>query len=36
MHGRGILIVRTVFDEVAYNERGNEVRLVAYVNRDAR
>lgn len=29
-HGRGILITEQVFDEVHYNERGNEVMLVKY------
>jgi len=29
-HGRGILITRSVFDEVRYNDRGNEVYLAVY------
>lgn len=29
-HGRGILISRSVFDEVRYNDRGNEVNLTVY------
>jgi anti-sigma regulatory factor (Ser/Thr protein kinase) len=29
-HGRGILITRSVFDEVRYNDTGNEVRLAVY------
>jgi PAS domain S-box-containing protein len=29
-HGRGILITRSVFDEVQYNEKGNEVNLAVY------
>ena len=29
-HGRGILITRSVFDEVRYNDKGNEVYLAVY------
>jgi CheY-like chemotaxis protein len=27
-HGRGLLLIRTFFDEATHNERGNEIRLV--------
>jgi anti-sigma regulatory factor (Ser/Thr protein kinase) len=27
-HGRGLLLIRTFFDEVTHNPRGNEIRLV--------
>lgn len=27
-HGRGLLLIRSFFDEVIHNERGNEIRLV--------
>ncbi len=33
-HGRGILITRSVFDQVQYNEKGNEVHLVAYLKKN--
>lgn len=29
-HGRGIAMTRNAFDEVVYNDRGNEVRLIKY------
>ncbi|OHD66309.1 MAG: hypothetical protein A2176_07430 [Spirochaetes bacterium RBG_13_51_14] len=29
-HGRGILITRSIFDDIRYNERGNQVMLVAH------
>jgi len=29
-HGRGIVITRSVFDEIRYNDTGNEVTLIAY------
>lgn len=32
--GRGILLARIYLDRVEYNEKGNEVRLVKYANRD--
>lgn len=35
MHGRGILITRSVFDEVRYNDRGNEVYLAVYFRKQA-
>ncbi len=31
-HGRGLLLIRTFFDEVTHNELGNEIRLVLRVN----
>lgn len=33
-HGRGILITRSVFDKIVYNEKGNEVHLVAYLKKN--
>lgn len=30
-HGRGILMTKSVFDSVTYNEQGNRVRLVKYL-----
>jgi anti-sigma regulatory factor (Ser/Thr protein kinase) len=30
--GFGMLIVRQIADELVYNERGNEVLLIKYVN----
>ena len=27
-HGRGIFISKSIFDEVIYNEKGNEVKLI--------
>ncbi len=33
-HGRGILITRSVFDQIQYNDKGNEVRLVAYLKKN--
>lgn len=32
-HGRGIMITRSVFDEVKYNEAGNEVALVVRIGK---
>ncbi len=32
-HGRGILITRSVFDQIQYNEKGNEVHLVAHLKK---
>ena len=32
-HGRGIIMVRKIFDEVKYNIRGNQVLLVKRINR---
>lgn len=29
-HGRGIIMTKNIFDEVEYNEKGNEVTLVKY------
>jgi len=29
-HGRGLLLIRTFFDEVEHNARGNEIRLVLH------
>jgi serine/threonine-protein kinase RsbW len=29
-NGRGIMLMRAYMDEVAYNDRGNEVRMVKY------
>ncbi|HPX92307.1 MAG TPA: ATP-binding protein, partial [Spirochaetota bacterium] len=33
-HGRGIAMVRNIFDEVRYNFRGNQVLLVKYLGDD--
>ncbi|MBP7736878.1 MAG: PAS domain S-box protein [Spirochaetes bacterium] len=33
-HGRGILITRSVFDQIQYNDKGNEVHLVARLKKD--
>ncbi len=33
-HGRGILITRSVFDQIQYNEKGNEVHLVAHLKKN--
>ncbi len=33
-HGRGILMTRFYFDEVKFNEKGNEVTLVKYADTD--
>ncbi|MCB1309689.1 MAG: ATP-binding protein [Leptospiraceae bacterium] len=30
MHGRGIMMTRAIFDEVQYNDRGNQVVLIKY------
>lgn len=32
-HGRGITMVKSIFDEVRYNSRGNQVLLVKHINR---
>jgi hypothetical protein len=32
-HGRGITMVKNIFDEVRYNTRGNQVLLVKHINR---
>ena len=32
-HGRGLLMMATHMDEVHFNERGNEVRMVKYTRR---
>ena len=28
LHGRGILLTRSIFDKVSYNKKGNEVKLI--------
>ncbi|HPF07247.1 MAG TPA: ATP-binding protein [Spirochaetota bacterium] len=33
-HGRGIAMVKNIFDEVRYNFRGNQVLLVKHLNKD--
>ena len=33
-HGRGILITRSVFDQIQYNDKGNEVHLVAFLKKN--
>lgn len=33
-HGRGILIAKTVFDEILYNETGNEVTLIKNLKKE--
>lgn len=33
-HGRGIAMVKSIFDEVRYNSRGNQVLLVKHINRN--
>jgi anti-sigma regulatory factor (Ser/Thr protein kinase) len=33
-HGRGIAMVKNIFDEVKYNFRGNQVLLVKHLNKD--
>ncbi len=33
-HGRGITMVKSIFDEVKYNFRGNQVLLVKYLNNE--
>jgi len=33
-HGRGIAMVKSIFDEVKYNSRGNQVLLVKHINGD--
>ncbi|MCU0847029.1 MAG: PAS domain S-box protein [Spirochaetes bacterium] len=32
-HGRGIIITRSIFDELKYNKEGNEVIMVTYTDR---
>ena len=32
MHGRGIAMVKSIFDEVRYNSKGNQVLLVKNIN----
>ncbi len=33
-HGRGLFITRNIFDEVKFNERGNAVTLIKYLNNE--
>ncbi|TGL85985.1 PAS domain S-box protein [Leptospira congkakensis] len=33
-HGRGILMTKSVFDRIEYNDRGNQVSLIKYLNKD--
>lgn len=33
-HGRGILMTKSVFDRIEYNEKGNQVSLIKFLNRD--
>ncbi len=33
-HGRGISMVKSIFDEVRYNSKGNQVLLVKHINND--
>jgi len=33
-HGRGISMVKSIFDEVRYNSKGNQVLLVRHTNKD--
>lgn len=33
-HGRGILMTKSVFDRIEYNDRGNQVSLIKYLNND--
>jgi hypothetical protein len=33
LHGRGILITKEIFDEVKYNDMGNQVILIKYLNK---
>ncbi|MCT8333098.1 ATP-binding protein [Leptospira sp. 85282-16] len=32
-HGRGILMTKSVFDRIEYNDRGNQVSLIKYLNK---
>lgn len=33
-HGRGILMTKSVFDRIEYNDKGNQVSLIKFLNRD--
>ncbi|PJZ44093.1 7TM diverse intracellular signaling domain-containing protein [Leptospira brenneri] len=33
-HGRGILMTKSVFDRIEYNDRGNQVSLIKFLNKD--
>ncbi|EMY70462.1 7TM diverse intracellular signaling domain-containing protein [Leptospira vanthielii] len=33
-HGRGILMTKSVFNRIEYNDRGNQVSLIKYLNKD--
>lgn len=30
LHGRGLMLIQSVFDSVAYNEKGNKLTMVKY------
>ncbi|MDF3821036.1 7TM diverse intracellular signaling domain-containing protein [Leptospira sp. 96542] len=32
-HGRGILMTKSIFDRIEYNDKGNQVSLIKYLNR---
>lgn len=33
-HGRGILMTKSVFDRIEYNDKGNQVSLIKYLNKN--